>query len=263
MVSPNLIAAVLTIGPAMGMLWFFLRRYEGYFEQSRLFFALILGLFAGTLVRALEVFFFPFDNPRLIQPDLLPLTTGTLVYSFAYTAFGLGVLETLGKTAVLGFKKFRTRKDTPYYGIALGLGFGAMWTIQFLAGPTGLVYDRDAGAMVVSQPALFLDFFAFLLAMGLLLAHGASAVWVGRGAGEGRLWHGAMFGTLWLAPGLAMYWLYLHAGDQVLPAVGALAWGGFAMWIASNRILETIVPPEIRDMVRKEMRRKARKEGRE
>ncbi|MFO1532318.1 MAG: hypothetical protein ABR562_01245 [Thermoplasmatota archaeon] len=263
MVSSNLVAAVLTLLPAMGLLWLYLRRYEGYFEQNRLFFALVVGLFAGTAVRFVEVALFPFDNPRLLQPEG-DFSTGTLVYSFAYTMLGLAVLETFAKTAILGAKKFRARKDTPYYGAAVGLGFGAMWTIQVIASPThGLVFDAASGKMVTTTPALVLDLFVFLLGMGLLLAQAASAIWVGRGSGEGRLWRGAMQGTFWLAPGLGMFWVFLNGGDQVYPAIGAVAWGIFAMAFADRRVLERIVPQDVRDMVRRERRRETRKMNRD
>jgi hypothetical protein len=251
--SPQLVAAVTVLVPAMALVWFYLRRYEGYFEQNRLFFALLVGLFAGTLIRFAEVFLFSFDNPRVYQPTG-ELTTGTLVYSFAYTTLGLAALESLGKTAVLGFKKFRTRKDTAYYGAALGIGFGAMWVMQIVAS----LLVQSEGQVSLEQVPLIYDFFLLVLAFGLLATQAASAVWIGRGAGEGKLWKGALHGTLWLAPALALYWAFLHAGDQVYTALGALGWGIFAMMYADKRVLQVIVPPEIRDMVRKERRRKAR-----
>jgi hypothetical protein len=276
-VSPGVVtaAAVLALIPAMGLLYVYLRRYEGYFDQNRLFFGLLVGLFAGILVRWLETAAFPFDFPGLLQ-DTTPYTTGTIVYSFAYTAMGFALMETLGKTAIVGFKKFRTRKDTPYYGAAVGIGFGAMWTMQLLANavqrfrledgtlaftPRGL---REAGGTFDASPlALVYDGFLFALCLGLMLTHAASGVWVGRGSGEGRLWKGAAWGSLWLAPGLACYWLWLNTPDQVLPALGALAWGIFAMVIADRKVLLVIVPADVRDMVRRARRREQRKAGRE
>ena len=263
MVSAGLVASVAVILPAMGLLWLYLNRYDGYFEHNRLFFALVLGLFAGTAVRFLEVFLFPFDHPRVIQPGVDPFTSGTLVYSFAYTTFGLALMETLGKTAVLGFKKFRSRKDTPYYGAALGVGFGAMWTIQVAVSLMNLhTVDVESGKLLTDQASLIYDGVLLLMCVGLLFSHAASAIWVGKGAAEGKLWRGLMHGTLWLAPCLAFYWLFTNV-HPTLPAVALLGWGIFAMAFANRRILERIVPAEMRDMVRKERRRTARRQGRE
>src|SRR5687768_5433143 len=98
MVPPALLAAIPVLLPGMGILWLYLRRCEGFFEQGRLFFALMVGLLAGIAVRALEVFLISLDQPRTLQADFEPLATGTLVYSFAYTTLGLALIETLGKT---------------------------------------------------------------------------------------------------------------------------------------------------------------------
>ncbi|MEA3204275.1 MAG: hypothetical protein QOI63_1955, partial [Thermoplasmata archaeon] len=132
MASPSLVASALTLVPAMALIYLVLRRYEGYFEQNRLFFGLSAGLFAGIVVKYLELWLFPFDDLSRLMPGQ-PVTTSSLIYSAAYSTFGFGLLAGLAMGAVLGFRKFRARKDTPYYGVALGLAFGAMHTMPLFA----------------------------------------------------------------------------------------------------------------------------------
>ena len=126
MASPTLVASVLTLVPAMGLIYYVLRRYEGYFEQNRLFFALALGLFAGTAVRFLEVRFFPFDNPRSLQPGTEPLALGTLVYSVTYT--------TLFRSGLLWFvlRRYEGYFEQNRLFFALALGLFAGTAVRFL-----------------------------------------------------------------------------------------------------------------------------------
>lgn len=263
MASPTLVASVLTLVPAMSLIYYVLRRYEGYFEQNRLFFALTAGLFAGILVKFLEVQFFPFDDPRILQPDTAPLALGTLVYSAAYTVAGFSMLAGLAMAAVLGFRKFRARKDTPYYGVSLGFAFGAMHTMPLFAGSIAALVQP---ALRTDGSALVDDLLALLLATGLVMAHGAAGVWVGRGSAAGRLWKGMMQGSLLLAPALALSWLWLRSLDAgrasgAVVALASVAYGGFLVVITQRKVLDTIVPPEIRDQVRRERRRELRKGG--
>jgi hypothetical protein len=255
--SPSLVASALTLVPAMALIYLVLRRYEGYFEQNRLFFGLTAGLFAGILVKYLELWLFPFDDLSRLQPGQ-PVTLGALVYSLAYSTFGFALLAALAMGAVLGFRKFRARKDTPYYGVALGLAFGAMHTMPlFAVSVTGLVQPTfRLDAVALAAYALVL-----LFATGLIMAHGAAGVWVGRGSAQGRLWKGVMQGALLLAPAMAISWFWVQNSSSpgVVPALASVAYGTFLTALAPRKVLDPIVPPEIRDQVRRERRRAQRK----
>lgn len=240
----------------MGLLFLYLRRYEGHFDQPRLFFALLVGLFAGALLRFMEQRLFGFEMPRFLQPEG-DLTTSTLVYSAAYTAMGYGLLEALAKAAVLGFKKFRSRPDAPFHGAALGIGFGAMWASAFVT--TFLVAD-EAHDVVLAGPALLFNLLVLVLGVGLLLANAAAGVWVGRGSGQGSLWRGLMFATLWQVPALVLYWAFINVeGAVTLAALLGLAYGILAVGIADRKALRPAVPPEVRDQMRRQARRERRK----
>lgn len=254
MVSVFLVAAAATIIPALGFLWYLLGRYEGYFEDARVFFALIVGFFAGLVVAFLEGALFQFDSEAFV------LSAG-LATAFALYVAGYGFVEAAAKTIVLGTSKFRKRKDTPYYGAALGIGFGAMVALQSVAlgftriGLVGWKWDVDTVAVAA---------FVLMLAYGNLLVQGAVGVWVGRGSAEGRLWRGTLHGTLLHMPLLALFFVARLEGllPITLASVGALVYGFGIVYYTQRNVLDKVVPPEIRDLVMKERRRAEREKMR-
>jgi hypothetical protein len=254
-VSVFLVAAALTIVPALGFLWYLLGRYEGYFEDARVFFSLVVGFFAGLVVAFLEGALFQFDSESFV------LATG-IATAFALFVAGYAFVEAAAKTIVLGTEKFRKRKDTPYYGAALGIGFGAMVALQSVAlgftriGQLGWRWD----AVTVALAA-----FVLMMAFGTLLVNGAVGVWIGRGSAEGRLWQGTFRGALLHMPLLVLLWVSRWVPGLLsvsLAAVGAMVYGGGLVYYTQRNILDKVVPPEIRDLVMKERRRAEREKMR-
>ena len=243
MVSPTLIAVPVTIVPAMGLLWLMLHRYEGYFEDARVFFALVAGFFAGIVVAYLEVQF-------------------AFQWSWVLFIAGYAFLEAGAKTVMLGLSRFRKRKDTPYYAAAFGLGFGAMQALAFVGNSV-----RTAEA--AGNPYQILPFLCMVaLFLGGLLAHGGSTVLVGRGSSEGKLMRGWLLGTAAQMPVLACFWFFwpsLGQGNALVPTLAllSLAYGAALFAWTDIGILEKIVPPEIRDLVAKEKRREQREKMRQ
>jgi hypothetical protein len=250
-VSVFLVAAAATIVPAFGFLWYLLGRYEGYFEDARVFFSLIVGFFAGLVVAFLENGVFLFDDPRFVA------ASGD---AFAFTMFvaGYAFVEAAAKTVVLGTAKFRKRKDTPYYGAALGIGFGAMVALQAVArglSQTGLLLR------VVDAQWVLVFTLVILSACGTVLAAAATGVWIGRRAADGQLWRGLLQGALLTMPTLACLFFFRPA-PAIIPAVASFAYGLGLVYYTQRNILDKVVPPEIRDLVTKERRRAEREKMR-
>lgn len=250
MASVFLLAAVATIAPAVGLLFYLLNRYEGYFEDARVFFALVAGFFAGLVVAFLEAVAFRFESPQFV--DAAGPATAFLMYVGGYA-----LVEAAAKTTVLGTSKFRKRKDTPYYGAALGIGFGAMVALQAVArrfqaiADVGWAADR-ATALVVLLTLAF--------AVSTLLVQAAAGILVGRGAAQGNLWRGLCFGAFAQMPAFAFAWFGLVDRVAFIVAAAILSLGyGVALVLWTRRILDGIVPPDIRDQVMKERRRAARR----
>ncbi len=250
MVSPTFVASLVTIVPSMAMLWYLLKRYEDYFDDARVFFSLIVGFFGGLFIMALETLVFGFDRPSF--QAAAGVGTAFIMYVFGYS-----VLETAAKVVVLGSRGYRTRRDTPYYGAALGLGMGAILGLLFVA-----LNLEQSGLLTRSIDGEWLQAFLLIamLPMGAAFAHGATGVWVGYYTSQGRLWYALAIGALLQMPILGMYWLWPTGGSGValFPAVASVIYGSTLVAITINRILENVVPPEIRDQVRRDRRRQQR-----
>ena len=93
LVSVFLVAAVVTIVPALGFLFYLLNRYEGYFEDARVFFALTVGFFAGLVVAFLENVLFAFDSASFVAQA----GVGT---AFVLFVAGYALVESAAKTVV-------------------------------------------------------------------------------------------------------------------------------------------------------------------
>jgi len=250
--SVFLVAAAVTIVPAMGVLWLLLHRYEGYFQDARVFVSLVAGFFAGLVVAFLENVLFQFDGAAF---------TASAGAAQAFTLFVLGYafVEAAAQTVVLGLGRFKGRKDTPYYGAAVGIGFGAMLGLQ----ATALAFQKT-GLLARPPGAAWLLVFALVAfaSFGTVLAAGAVGVWVGKGSADGKLWRGLGVGTLLGLPVLACAWFFRPA-PAVIPALAVLAYGVGVVLVTQRRVLDTIVPPEIRDQVLKERRREQREKMRQ
>ncbi|MHB8633429.1 MAG: hypothetical protein ACYDBQ_05595 [Thermoplasmatota archaeon] len=251
MIPATLEAAVLCIIPAMGALFWSLRRYEGYFDERKLFFMLVVGFFAGIFVRFLEVHLFAFDAPVLVR--------ASWSVSLVWTTVGFALAETLAKIMVLGTRKFRKKKDTPFYAPGLGLGFGAMVALQVSIMAIALQPPTlGIGAQVVSA------FVLLLLATGIVLTAGAATIWIAKAAAAGKLWSGALVGTLATMPATLGLWLWGRQYDlRILPpgviALALAAIGGLLAWRAHVVVLDQIVPQDIRDQVQRARRRETRR----
>ena len=256
MANPVLLAATVTIGPAIAALWYLLKRYEDYFEDARVFLALVFGFFGGMFAIFMELAAFAIDPWSGIAALL-------------FVVGGYAFFETGVKTMVLGSKRFRNRKDTPYYGAALGLGFGAMMALGIVAVNLNAVeanavfYNRTVEQLSYG-PASFLAM--VLVPIGMIFVHGAAGVHIGNAVTKGKLVQGWGIGTLIQAPALFAFAMVYPsiglggavAGRQWFFAISTPLYGLWLMNSARVNVLDTIVPQYIKDQVRRDKRRAMR-----
>lgn len=254
MVNPILVAAPVAMVPTFGALWYFLRRYQDYFQDARVFGSLIFGFFLGLIAAAFEFVLFRAHDASFAAAA----GPGN---AFLFAVFGYAFFEAGAKTAALGYRIYRGRRDTPYYGLALGLGFGSMWAVQFIAG--NIRASEAAGNPYQFWPLVTM----FLLPLGAVLAHGATGVWVGKGTAEGKLWKGWLLGALLQVPILGALWLYWPSIGQgnvipLFPSLLAIVYGIGLLAITQDKVLDQVVPKEIKDQLQRERRRQARQQNR-
>ncbi|MGB1586171.1 MAG: hypothetical protein ACPHID_03900 [Thermoplasmatota archaeon] len=258
MANPVFLAASVTIVPAVAALWYLLKRYEDYFEDARVFLALVFGFFGGMFAIFMELAAFAVDP-------------WTGIAALLFVVAGYAFFETGTKVIVLGSKKFRNRKDTPYYGAALGLGFGAMMALGIVAVNLNAVeanaafYNRTVEQLSYG-PQSFLAM--ALVPLGMMFVHGAAGIHIGNAVARGKLVQGWGVGALIQAPALfafAMVYPSIGLGDAVTGrqwffAVTTPLYGLWMMHSARVNVLDTIVPQHIKDQIRRDKRRQLRKD---
>lgn len=240
-VDPFLVAAPVAIVPAMAGVWWMLHRYEGLLDEARIFFSLVVGLFIGVAAAAMEAALFAFPGPDFVGQH------GPLG-SLLFTVVGYALFETGAKAIFLGMARFRTRPDTPFYGVPLGLAMGAMMAMHHM---TAWMEARSFDALgLVTMAAVPLS---------AVFVHGAAGAWVGRGSAQGRLAWGWAVGMAVQMPALAALWFALQSPADLLLAGGAVAYAAFTWWWVRRRLLEKVVPKDIQDLVRRDKRRALRR----
>ncbi len=269
MANPVLLAAPIAILPAAAALWYLLRRYEGYFDDGRVFLSLTFGFFAGLVAIFLELALFPFQDPTFQAQ----VGAGT---AFLMFVIGYALFETACKLVVLGTSRFRGRKDTPYYGAALGLGMGSMMALGYIAlnlnqaKAFAAAFNQTLnGTLAPAAQYGTLPFIAMVaVPLGAVFAHGGAGAFVGRYIAKGELWKGWLVGAALQAPALmslALFWpsMGITSESNIIPGVIALGYGLALMAIARSKVLDIVVPQEIKDKLRRAQRREARAEKRD
>lgn len=241
--DPFLMGVFYGFVPAMGFLYILLHTYEAFFNEKRLFLTFFVGIVFGVVITALTQTL----GPKVVlvataaDPSLFQL--GELLVFAALIA----VLETAAFTAVLNWRTFRGRRDTPFFGTAFGLGFGAANVIFLLGGILRALELQGATADLYE--VLLLSIFS-LYFIGSILAFAAMGAWVGRGTASGDLWpefaRASLLRTTFNALFYAILVSSLHAPlfSNLLPVLGIIV-GVLVIRHVIRFVLDRVVPPEV------------------
>ncbi len=265
MVNPVLVAAPVAIVPAALIIWWLLNRYEEFFDDSRVFLSLTFGFFAGLFAIFLELALFPFLDPEF-QVQVGP-GTAFMMFVVGYAFFEAGI-----KTAVLGMKRFSSRRDSPYYGAAFGVGMGAMMALGFIAlnlNGAQIIHQlasQNATANATVPPTSYhpVPFIGMVLVpVGALLVHAAAGAVIASNIIQGRLWKGWLIGAGMQAPvllAMALFWPSIGrtTEPQLVPGLFALIVGLVSLTVVRRTVLDHVVPAEVKDALRRAKRREAR-----
>lgn len=143
----------LGIIPALLVLYFGLKGYEGHYKDKLIYLTFIVGIVIGVAAAVIE----------LIAWDI-----GLLVYILLFPT-----LEQLFKTIILNLGRFQEKQETTVYGFSLGLGFGSVFT------PVAIYFGN------------FQDTFSLIAALlgsfGITLFHAATGILIGYGVYVNKL----------------------------------------------------------------------------
>jgi hypothetical protein len=243
--DPFLVGVFFGFVPSMGFLYILLNNYEGLFNDKRAFFAYLIGLGAGLVATVLQMFLGPSG------------AESTLVQFLEIVLFG--VVHALLFAMALNSKRFRAKRDTPFYGVAFGLGFGAL-NVLFLVGNAVTHLATTPGEIFVETLSLS---YIGLYFMGSILLHAVVGAWIGKGSADRNLAAAIIKGAVAEGVYLAGFFLLFVEPIGSFVPIAALVLTIALVHHVLKHELDPIIPPEIRREMEIHKRRLAREVMRE
>jgi hypothetical protein len=202
------IQAILFLGiiPALVILFFGLKGYDGIYKDKTVFLTFFIGIVFGVIAAVARLMLAP-----------VPLL---IVYIILFAFF-----EQLLKTIVLNLRRLQRKKETTIYGLSLGLGFGSSFTPFLII----------AGSLSGQSDTTFLSLVT-LGSLGFILFHAATGAYIGFGIYSGKMTRYLFTAILLQIPFniiadatrfyLSRYFIYFQIG---LVLYGAILFGYVAM----------------------------------
>lgn len=238
-----LVAFLLGIGPALGILWASLRRFDRpyvdrtLFDDRRVFGSLAVGLVFGTVASILSI----------------ALLSSIAVLAFDLIAFAIAiavsfVFEESFKLVWLNRRKYRGRFDTTFYGIPLGVGAAASGVVAAAYRSREILYNPETFSLLV------------LYSASLCLVNADSGALIGFGASRGDMWVAFLRAIVVRFAHGAFLFPFLLPVAEPFSTISVATSLGFALVVymyVYQRILPGTLPEEIRRELRRERRRAA------
>jgi hypothetical protein len=162
------IAGIMGIAPALALMFWTLRDYtypkveKPFFNDVRVFLLLAIGMVIGVVMIAVQNLF-----------DVSVIASGIV--------FGLlfAIIWELVKLVFLNMPRLQKRLDTPFYGLALGLGIGAMMGF----GAAALTFNAFSSGKV---PVPWDTYVVLaIIAVQFVLLNGSTTATIGIGVARG------------------------------------------------------------------------------
>ncbi len=145
----------LGVIPALIMLYITIKDYESFYKDKVMFLTFVAGIVMGFIAAFVQ-----------------SLTVAIVLIYVVLLAF----FNQMFKTIVLNIGRLQQNKETPIYGLSLGLGFGSSFT----------------PFMIIALSAISINNFYVLLTVGIgsfgiILFHGATGSFIGYGIFKSKL----------------------------------------------------------------------------
>ena len=147
----------LGIIPALFIMYISLKGYDDYYKDKIMFITFIAGIFMGFIAAFVQFYFF-----------------GIIIISLIL----LAIFNQLFKTVILNIKRFQRKKETPIYGLSLGLGFGSSFTPFMIIAASSSKFIPDN---------IFILSLIGLGSLGIIFFQGATGAYIGYGIYTGSL----------------------------------------------------------------------------
>jgi len=205
----------LGIIPALILLYFGLKGYEGHYKDKTVFLTFVIGIilgFAAAFVQSLTI-------------------AGVIIYIILLAFF-----DQLLKTIVLNIGRFQEKRESTIYGLTLGLGFGSAFTPFLIIAVSSLI---TSDIYVLSLLALG--------SLGIILFHGATGTYIGYGIYAGKLTKHLLTAIILQLPfnfmiGLAiMYSKPETLNEQIGLVTGIVLYGAVVFYYMLKKIMPQIL----------------------
>jgi hypothetical protein len=203
----------LGIIPALIILFFGLKRYEGYYKDKGIFLSFVVGIILGFIASLVR-----------IQIGAAPLLV-VFILLFAF-------FEQLMKTIVLNIGRLQEKKVTPIYGLSLGLGFGTVFTPFLIIAAASAIEIDIIGVSLITIGTI-----------GIILFHGATGAYIGYGIYERKLIKYLLVAIVLQLPFNVIFDLTRYYEDTryIYYQAGLVIYGGLIFCYVLTRVLPRLL----------------------
>ncbi len=196
----------LGIIPALLLLYITLKGYDEYYKDKNIYLSFVGGLIVGFISAIIEHFSLAIGILFII---LFPM------------------LEQISKTMLLNIRRLQAQRETPIYGLTVGLGFGSIFV------PFSIITAN------LTSPNLLYLVLIIIGSFGIILMHGATGIILGYGIFKQQLTKYFMIAILYQLPIPLLIFLttYLHLESL---QVGIILYSIIIYWYITIRILPQI-----------------------
>jgi hypothetical protein len=235
------IAGVLGIGPALGILFHAMRRYdvpfvvEPLFDSSKLFMLFAGGMIFGGIATFVSFVIIPSAPPFLILLAVL---------------IALALFEELFKFMVVNLKQFQLNYETTFYGLSLGLGMSSiiMLMTSYVLIPTE--FDSAEAYVAVMLTIAY--------SISICSLHASTGAYIGYGSSTGYVWNYFFQAMISRVAYAVLIVPFILGDDLTLSAISIIVAVVFTILLYVH-VYTRILPETLPDKENKKKRRTIRK----
>jgi hypothetical protein len=231
MSTPMFVAMILCFIPALILLFVMLYRYEGCFDDRKLFMTFAGGMFLGIVALLFEI------------SNIFSLNGSD--FTGVISIFGIAFLHEALKTMVLNLKRFQGKFDTTFYGLSIGLGFGAIY--GFYAISSQLIKGIDVELFIINT----------IMVIGIIQFHGALGLMIGYGVSLRKTFRYFGYAILFHIILNAVFFGYLSVSIKILVGltVFTVIYGTLLLVYDAKMLLPKSLPEKMRKQKRRMLRK--------
>ena len=202
--------------PALALLFISIKGYDDFYKDKYLFLSIVIGVIIGFIAAFVQSF--------------------TLVLSIIYIVL-LAFFDQLIKTIILNIGRLQKNKETPIYGLALGLGFGSSFTPLWIIAVSTYISTEIIIVSIVTVGSI-----------GVILFHGATGAFIGYGVYKNKLFKSLFISIILQLPFnllIGLMFIYSNINNYSMNTligivIALLIYAGFIYYHVTMKILPNL-----------------------